>query len=193
MIFCLGMIGTAYSQANTPSTQSKWHRQGNLWLVVTNFGQFGDQSIFPASVFPGTPNANAQIQIFNRGGLVIGAVVDGVPLVSEGTRMWSTWDFLEMFPGFSANDTIFERSQLSSRYSFSDDAISEQDFVSSFTDTFGFGVKNPWMESTQHKPMGIKITQRSYQWSFSYSEDFIIFDFVVENLENNIEFAIRFV
>ena len=176
--------GTLFAQANTPRTQSKWHRQGNLWIVVTNFGQFGDQSIFPASVFPGTPNENAQIQNFNRGGLVIGAVVDGDSLVSEGTRMWSTWDFLEMFPGFSANDTILEGSQLTNKYSYSEDAISEQDFISTFTDTFDFGSKYPWMESTQHKPMGIKITQRSYQWSFSYSEDFIIFDFVVENIGN---------
>jgi len=65
-----------------------------------------------------------------------------------------------------------------------DEAVSEEDFIAIYTDT----VTNPnfvQMEPTDgrpHIPLNIEITEKSYAWSYSYADDFILFDMAIKNI-----------
>jgi hypothetical protein len=63
-------------------------------------------------------------------------------------------------------------------------AVSEQDFICSFTDTFtdpGLVNIDP-IDNRPHLPLGLEVNQRTFAWSYSYSEDFIIFDYTIRNI-----------
>jgi hypothetical protein len=68
---------------------------------------------------------------------------------------------------------------------FSEDAISEHDIVSVSYDT----VTNPEytginpFDFRRHKPLGLKMTLRSYSWSHEYARDFVIFECCLENID----------
>jgi hypothetical protein len=52
------------------------------------------------------------------------------------------------------------------------DAVSEQDIIATAEDT------------TKRDPLYVKITRKSYAWSYQYAEDFILFDAEFENIGN---------
>jgi hypothetical protein len=163
-----------------PFTQTKAHKVGNIWLSVTNFGQFGNEGRRPSCEFP----ANSNIEYLFTGAIWIGALVDrpngGVDtLVSFGFDGWQDWH--EMFPGFTEKDSIAERSIRPNSPNFSAEAISEQDYVAVYSDT---NIAFAW--EGHQKPLGVKITQKSYAWSYSYAEDFVIFDYLIENISRSI-------
>jgi hypothetical protein len=66
----------------------------------------------------------------------------------------------------------------------SDVAISEHDIVMKYLDTLTDPnyIMSDHLETRQHAPLGIEITQRNYAWSHPYAEDFIIAEFVVKQL-----------
>lgn len=155
---------------DAPWTDLKTHRVSNMWLSVTNYGRFGDVTgNQPSCEFP----ANSNIEYLYTGAIWIGALVEGDTIVSFGFDGWQNWS--EMFPGEISADSILERTIRPGDDHFSEEAVSEQDFVAVYTDT------NRAFAWEGHKPMGVKITQKSYAWSYSYAEDFIIFDYIIEN------------
>jgi hypothetical protein len=110
-----------------------------------------------------------------------------------GDDGWFNPAINEMFPGEGANDGITERS---TRPGFSNcmgvpvsdpEAISDQDFVCSYTDTLRdpFWVNNNQEIDVTHRPLGIKITQTSYSFSQAFAEDFILIDYEFENIASN--------
>ena len=174
------------------ATDEKTHDIGQLFFTVTNWGFFGSQrgdddpryciiyeegdnegECRPSAEYPG----GSGIEYLFQGALWIGAVVDGDTLVSVGEDGWFT-DVNEIFPGYSQEtDTIMEHSIL-----YGDpDAISEQDFVAEMTDT----VKNADFVPTEHRPIGIKVVQRSVGWSYSYARNFIIIDYWFTNIRED--------
>lgn len=161
-----------------PFTQTKFHQVGNLWLAVTNFGMFGNEGNRPSCEFP----ANSNIDYLFSGAIWIGAIVDrpdgtGVDtLVSHGYDGWQP-SWYELFPGFAEADSIVERTTRPNTPNYDSLAVSEQDFVAVYTDT-----NTAFAWEGHQKPLGLKITQRSYAWSYSYAEDFVIFDFLIENI-----------
>lgn len=169
----------AKSMALPPFTQTKAHQVGNIWLSVTNFGEFGSRGKRPSCEFP----ANSNIEYLFVGSIWIGALIDrpdgGVDtLVSFGFDGWQSWN--ELFPGFSESDSILELTNRPGAPNFSPDAISEQDFVAVYTDT-----NTTFAWEGHQKPLGVKITQKSYAWSYSYAEDFVIFDYLIENISRS--------
>jgi len=164
-----------------PFTQTKAHKVGNIWLSVTNFGEFGSRGRRPSCEFP----ANSNIEYLFVGSMWIGAIVDrdngtGVDtLVSFGFDGWQDWN--ELFPGFTQKDSIHERTIRPNALNFSADAISEQDYVAVYSDT---NIAFAW--EGHQKPLGVKITQKSYAWSYSYAEDFVIFDYLIENISRTV-------
>ncbi len=148
----------------------KTHRAGNIWLTVTNFGQFGQENERPSCEFP----ANSAVEYLFIGAIWVGAIVDGDTLVSFGYE-GSAQD-REMFPGESQQDSILERTIRPGAKNDSS-AVSEQDFIAVFSDT-----NRSTLAAPGHKPMGVKVTQKSYSWSYSYAEDFIIFDYLIKNI-----------
>ena len=104
----------------------------------------------------------------------------------------------EFFPGegatYSQKNGIVERTTLPLDYdclgnyigSFRDSAVSEQDFVCSYADTLRetFFVDDDAIDGP-HNPLGIKITQKSYTWTYNYAQNFIIIDWEIENIAGN--------
>jgi hypothetical protein len=187
-----------------PNTQLRVHDVGKIWLSVTNFGFFGSQdgtfkdaagihTVAPGCEFPGGSSLNYLFQ----GALWVGATKDTVinghstldTLVSIGNDGW--WGQLfEMFPAIPPGGDIKVRSTRPSNvYPFGDTAgaKSEQDFIAVYSDTITNSslVPEDPNDGRPHIPLHIQITQRSYAWSYEYAEDFVLFDFDINNIGND--------
>ncbi len=172
-------------------TIQKVHHVSNIWLTTSNFGFFGD----PGETFPDHyestdgidghiscqfPARSGHDYLF-QGGIWIGAIVGDDTLVSVGTDGWAFPDASkEFFAGGDAADSIQVRSTRNSSIHFDEEAISEEDFVATYTDTLL--TSDFSAVSINHRsPLNILIEERSYAWSFSYAEDLVIFDYVIKN------------
>lgn len=174
---------------SVPATDEKTHDVGQLFLTVSNWGFFGSQrgeddpslciiyetgdnqgNCRPSAEYPG----GSGLEYLFQGALWIGAVVAGDTLVSVGEDGWFT-DVNELLPGYNqAEDTI----QINSIYLDTVNAISEQDFIATMTDT----VKNPDIVPIEHRPIGIEVKQRSVSWSYNYARNFVIIDYWIRNI-----------
>jgi hypothetical protein len=170
-----------------PKTQRKTHKVGNMWVTTTNFGFFGNQGVwsYPSCEFP----ARSGIEYLFQGGLWFGTMrpKPGQPgkydtLVTTGCEGWAGYD--ELWPGDSNADTIIERSTRPGSPYYADStspygkAVSEQDFIAASTDTN----TNPAYVGPDHKPLGIKVFQKSYAWSYTYAQNFILIDYELINI-----------
>ncbi len=172
---------------------------GLLWITITNFGYFGNDG-------PGRTDAlddpctdewavqaeypgGSDVQYLYRGGLWVGAMIQEegfeYPRVSVGTEGWQGDD------EFNPTSPLEERSSRMNAfnclgdYVTHPDAVSEQDFITTYADTTtilpgGGAVDHPF--DGPHVPLGIEITQKSYAWSYNYAQDFIIIDYEIENI-----------
>lgn len=187
LIFCvliLSLLAVAEIHADgpqppmpPPQTQMKSHTAGNLNLVITNWGYFGNTGNY--DTFPWSlefPSESGQDYLF-QGALWIGAVVNSDTLVSVGTDGWIMSN--EFFPGTLQGDTIVQRSISKLSPYFHPDAISEQDLISTFTDTFC-----PYTPP-DHVPLEMRITQHSYCWSSYWIEDFVLVRLQIENIRED--------
>jgi len=165
-----------------PNTQIKSHDKGNMKLVISNWGFFGNAGEYSQYMWSCEYPANSHEDYLFQGALWIGALLTDSTdstykvdtLVTVGADGWQ-WEN-EMFPG--PEDSISERSiDKSSPYYDSINAVSEQDYVAEYTDTVGV----PYAPGSHH-PMGLYVRQESYQWSYSYAQDFIILKFTVKNM-----------
>jgi len=192
-----------------PNQQNRVHRVGNMWMNITNWGFFGNYSIWGGVAdamddpeYPGTwaPQcefpAGSDIQYLFQGALWLGAMVQEegyeFPRVSTGTDGWVRPRINEFYPPEGDPGRIIERSTRPKAwnrlgdYVTHPDAVSEQDFVIVYTDT----LTEPFYVGTDpidgpHFPLGIKIVQKSYAWSYNYAQNFIIIDWEVENIAGN--------
>lgn len=188
------------------------HRRSNIWMNITNYGFFGNGGETtggmddpcrpgewaPQCEYPG----GSDIQYLFQGALWLGALIRAegfeYPRVSVGTDGWLSPSINEFNPGEGPTDSqingIVERSTLplvfdcigNEIWSFQDSAISEQDFVCTYSDTLteDFYVNDDPIDGP-HTPLGIKITQKSYTWTYNYAQNFIIMDWEIENIAGN--------
>ena len=169
------------TKGGKPNTQIKSHDMGNMKLVISNWGFFGNAGLYSKYMWSCEYPANSHEDYLFQGALWIGALMtDSLgnvdTLVTVGADGWQ-WEN-EMFPGSADSDTIIERSiDKSSPYYDSINAVSEQDYVAEYTDTIG-----PPYAPASHHPMGLDVRQESYQWSYSYAQDFIILKFIIKNI-----------
>ncbi|MCP4570454.1 MAG: hypothetical protein GY841_22960, partial [FCB group bacterium] len=171
----------------TPNTQFKVHNIGKIALTISNFGTFGagsfgnivvDGEIAPSCEYP----INSNMEYLYTGALWIGAVVNGDTLVSVGHDGWL--DINELYPEAGEAGEIITRSNLKFRSDYDENAISEQDFICSYSDTFVAGAwtgEDPF-DNRPHMPINISVDQKSYAWSYDYTEDFIIFEYNISNI-----------
>ena len=177
---------TAFS---TPNTGFEVHNIGKLAMTITNYGSLGtgfvtspicDGEICPSAEYP----INSNIEYLFSGAIWIGAVIGRDTLVSVGADGWFT-GITELLPDAGEAGRIIIRSNLASRPDiYSDSAISEQDFLCTFTDTFtdrGLTGTDP-IDNRDHLPLNVSVQQNSYAWSYDYSEDFILFDYKITNI-----------
>jgi len=185
----------APSAAADPLDELRVHNVGNMWLSITNYGQFGAETgrdiidvctreFAPSCQFP----AGSGVEYLFIGAIWIGAVVnDTDTLVSVGADGWQSVQS-EMHapdnipltsrtirPGGYQDGTCFSP--------FSDLAVSELDYIGVYYDT----VTNPSFVPSDpidgpHKPLFLEITQKSYSWSYDYAKDFVLLDYFIRNV-----------
>ncbi len=175
-----------------PFIQLACHNVGKLAISVTNQGTFGtgfagvleclDGEPAPSAEYP----INSNIEYLFAGAFWIGAVIGRDTLVSEGANGWSF--AREMSPA-SLEEQLAHDEKLTVR-SISDPtdpefalAVSEQDVTCVYFDTLTAGVLVDAFTGRSHRPLGIKVRQTSYAWSYSYAEDFVLFDFKITNID----------
>ncbi len=170
------------------------HGRGNIQLALANNGTFGTYGqelpdpftglAIPSCIYP----KNSSLVYLWVGAFWIGAVVGEDTLVSCGTEdFYQTLEFQPELPDcdeqFARNGfcyySIDERSDF-----FSPQAFSEQDLVCWYVDTFSSQsiVSPDPVDGRSHRPLGIKVKQRSMAWSYSYADDFVLFDYSIENI-----------
>jgi hypothetical protein len=180
--------GSPQNILQAPNNQLNSHTWGNLKLVVTNWGFFGNARNYDDFVHSCEFPANSRQDYLFQGALWIGGVVEDDTLVSVGADGWLIEN--ETFPGPSDDDAIMERSINPASPYYWDPAdstdplfikygpaVSEQDFIATFTDT----VEQPY-SPPDHTPLGIRITQQTYCWSYDYAQDFILIKYWIENI-----------
>ncbi len=201
------MKGPVRTDLSAPNTANRVHRVGNIWMNITNWGFFGNYSIWGGlgmddPEYPGTwaPQceypANSNIQYLFQGALWLGAMVQEegyeFPRVSTGTDGWVRPRVNEFYPPEGDAGGITELSTRANSWNRLGDlvtnpkAISEQDFEMVYTDTLteSFYVEEDPIDGA-HFPLGIKISQKSYSWSYNYAQNFVIIDWEIENIAGN--------
>jgi hypothetical protein len=151
-------------------------------LTTTNYGFFGNNFTSRSASFEYPLGTGYEHLV--RGGLWIGgltqypgtgemlrvstAAVDG----SQGSASASGTEFTPL------GTVILERSKLPNSSVFSPGAVSEQDFVTEFAD---FPAKPTVTGGEDHVPLGIRIDQKSYNWSFSRFANFVAVSVKITN------------
>lgn len=200
LILALSMTAQAYAQqAGTPKESSSSqaagrppycvaiHDVGQLVFGITNFGRVGlglkrgpNVDCFtgiraPLGEYPKGSNTN----FLYKGALWVGAVVGGDTLVSTGNDFNN--ESREMHP---VTNMVY-RSTLERDSPESIDAVSEQDYIAVYVDTFTSGVPNRSFDALDrrpHKPLYIEVTQRSFAWSYGHADDFVLIEYVIRNI-----------
>ncbi len=183
----LGKKQNSYASATDPIVYYAVHNRGNLQLSIANNGTFGSfggtvtdvftNEVVQSCIYP----KNSDLVYLWVGALWIGAVVGRDTLVSCGTEDF--YSVQEFWP--NPNDSFNLLSIDEGSPFYSDDAFSEEDIICVYYDT----VTNVNLTGTDqtnrvHKPLNIKVTQRSMAWSYEYADDFILFDLQIENIGN---------
>lgn len=206
----VGPVRPALAQLNK---MNRVHRRSNIWMNMTNYGYFGnssrrDRNALDDPCLPGIWASQCEypggsdVQYLFQGSLWLGALIRAegfeYPRVSVGTDGWLNPGVHEFQPGEGETNTLqngmIERSTLPLDFdclgnfigAYHDSAVSEQDFVCSYTDTLteSFYVREDPIDGP-HIPLGIKITQKSYAWTYNYAQNFIIIDWEIENIAGN--------
>lgn len=138
-------------------SDSKIHKIGTLWQRVTNFGHAGHtqyEGRMPSCDYPGG-SGNSYLYL---GGIWLTAKVDGVihsSQVNSRNNEFSPLDSVHVITGPGA--------------------ISEEDTYTRYYD-----VQVPL--ASGHIPLGVEVTERTYAWSESFRDDFIIYEYTVKNV-----------
>jgi hypothetical protein len=178
-----------------PNVLNRSHKVGNVWMTITNYGTFGanfmdqwdemlepDGTPAPSFEFPAGSGSN----YLYAGALWFGAVVGIDTLVTVGSDGWMR--IHEMYPEHVPNGEIIQFSTRKSSEFYSDEAVSEQDYIAEYTDSLtstSYIDPDPY-DARPHMPLGIKVRQKSYSWSYKYAQDFILLDFTIFNISENL-------
>jgi hypothetical protein len=177
-----------------PRTDMKSHTWGNMKLVLSNYGFFGNAMEYDEYVWSCEFPANSHQDYLFQGALWIGGIVDNDTMVTVGADGWLA-DVNEMFPGPHDDDLIMERSTNPASQYYWDPSdtsdplfqrygppVSEQDLIAVYADTVGQPYAPP-----DHVPLGIEVTQQTYCWSYDYAQDFILMKYWIRNIRGDMK------
>lgn len=169
-----------------------YHHVGKIALGVSNDGTFGTQlavggsssDCFTGNQLPSCeyPKESGATYLFGAA-LWIGAILGQDTLVSTGADGWAV-SGNEFHPeAIGLGDMKFRSNIDPARPEF-DGAISQEDYIGVFYDTcIGCsGVSDDEIDNRAHRPLNIEVTQRTFAWSYSYAEDFVLFDYGIKNI-----------
>ncbi|RKX25519.1 MAG: hypothetical protein DRP47_09715, partial [Candidatus Zixiibacteriota bacterium] len=163
------------------------HDIGLLQFGITNFGRVGIGEIkgVMTDCFTGHrvgqgeyPKGESNI-CFYKGGLWVGAVVGKDTLVSVGAELNNqSREFHPVIP-------MIRRSTLDPRSSEYIGAFSEKEYIAIYADTFSRNSSWDPIDHRPHKSLGIEVQQRSFSWSYSHTDDFVLIEYNIKNIGNN--------
>ncbi len=183
----------ASKSAAYPYLDFRIHDNGYLHTTINNNGIIGNIFGFdlpgerkqaPSFYHP----RYSRIQHGYYAGLWVGGVVRGDTLVTVAMDVnWNYWEYrwpMEFWPDSYPFGAIEERSTNPLSPHYDQWAKAEQEFTAVYTDT---AERQSWIpynfyDSRSHKPMNIKVTQTSYSWTYKYARDFVLVDYIVNNL-----------
>jgi hypothetical protein len=156
---------------------------GKVTMTVSNFGMYGNgfQLYDPNTLLPlpscEYPAGSGTERLFRAAVWVGGITTAGDTLVTTGASdVWQASagsEGFEFAPTAADSDTVIERSSLITSQYYDPEAISEQDFLSTYTDYLEY-VPN-------HDPLELRVEQKILGWSYSYMDDIVIIDLTVHN------------
>lgn len=169
--------------SDIPYVECRLHDVGKIGLSITNMGQIGTGLASNCGSLPSCqyPYPSQQSYLF-AGAYWVGAVVGRDTLVSVGADGWRA--VREFWPDPYPGGVIIDRSTNDPN---TPEAVSQQDYIAKFTDTLtdpGYVLPDNF-DGRPHIPLNLEITQRSYAWSYSYAEDFVLFDCTFKNIGQN--------
>lgn len=179
-----------------PNVDYKIHNNGKFWTTINNTGVIGNVYGFgdvlgnrqaPTFYYP----RYSRIRYGVYACLWVGGIIGNDTLVSTALGPAPSF-FLspsrEFWPeSYPAGEYQTRSSEPGSPF-FSTRANAQQEYVAVYYDTsidkrfVGF---NEW-DNRFHKPLGLKVTQTSYSWTYKYAEDFIIVDYAIENIGDDV-------
>jgi hypothetical protein len=183
-IFLINQLGFSQSFDEKTTTASK------VRLNVSNLGTFGnafrgyrDGTGDPSCEYP----AGSGVEHLFESGIWIGGIVNGQALVStsaiDASQGYSTGR--SGFEFTTESGVLEERSSLFDSPFFSNNAVSHQDYVATFTD------RNILVPGTQipiqnhDNPLFVDVQMETYNWNYTFSDFFVIMNFSVINRSPN--------
>lgn len=166
------------------------HDVGRIHMVLSNSGIIG---LAPNGVFGPdyeefgiTYNAGWEQNLLYEAGLWVGGVIGRDTLVSTPNGLHYQEAVREFWPLPCPWGDIIYRSNVDPRAPEYDSSVSQQDFISVYTDTISdVGLTGyDSFSGRLHRPLRVKVTQKSYAWAYDYAEDLIIIDYEIGNIEN---------
>lgn len=152
-----------------------------MGVTITNYGFIGNNFVSrsPSMEYP----LGTGYEHLVRGGLWVGGrAIDDEGLFTgvvtatvDGSQGSGSANATEFTP---AGVEIVVRSNLPNDRFFDPDAISELDFISSFSD---FPAKRADGTGEDHRPMGLLVKQENYSWSFSDFQHILFFSYDIVN------------
>lgn len=173
-----------------PQLEHTAHLRGNLQLAIGNNGTFGTEGAAIADPFTNqyiqscVYPKNSDLVYLWVGAFWIGAIVGRDTVVSTANEDFYTNLEFWPLPGDAGRFQYASIDKNSYKYNEDIKAFSEEDIIAEYYDT----VTNPALvvpdqyDHKLHKPLNIKVNQRSMAWSYSYAQDFILFDYKVTNI-----------
>ncbi len=170
---------------NTIDDYNNFTTVGQIGLTVTNFGVLGEgwnNPDQPSCRYKQYADIEQEeMEFFSYSGLWIGGEIKGQKRVSTGI-VDGVFDYgaegFEFSTSSSPIDTITIKSSIETSKYFSPEAISHQDFVCDYND---------FANVVNHKPMGIRVHQETYAWSYSFADAFVILDYTIYNESNMLD------
>ncbi len=132
----------------------KFHKIGTLWSRVTNFGKTGDDAYQGRTPSCDWPGGSGNSYLY-RGSLWLAGRVDGEMRVTEPEDQ-----------EYAPIDSV--------HILFNGDRAGEE------TWTKYYDVMAPLAGG--HVPLGLQVTERTYSWSESFRDDFIIYEYTIKNV-----------
>ncbi len=168
-----------------PNITCRRHTINKLRLNVTNWGVLGSMGgeikdpLTGMKVLGAEYPAGSNHEYLKFCALWVGAVVGSDTAVS--TAYDHFMGLTEFYPDLTG---IQERSTRVDNMYYHEDAVSEQDFICTYTDTLTHSEYVPadFWSYRPHRPLGIRIRQESFAWSYEYAQDFVLIRYWLTNI-----------